>query len=121
MELMLHVPSSSQMVNHMKVTDFVNIKLAGVTQGDAQDVIEQIVKGSGVKDFELIREPSNPYDPYAVRVDCCDMYVGYIPKIMSKEVADTMDKGHKLAGKLNRVNSSPNHTTLGLTIDIVEA
>ena len=116
----LHVPSSSPLVNHMKVTEFMNIKLAGVTQGEAQQVIEQIVKGSGVEDFTLVREPSNPHDPYAVKVECCTMYVGYIPKIMSEDVADMMDNGQKLAGKLNRVNASPNHSTLGLTIDIVE-
>ncbi len=29
-------------------------------------------------------------------------------------------KGHNLAGRLNKVNASPNHATLGLTIDIVE-
>jgi len=103
----------------MKTTDFNNIKLAGVTQGEAQQVIEQIVKGSGVEDFTLVREPSNPHDPHAVKVECCDMYIGYIPQIMSKEVADMMDNGHNLAGRLNRINSSPYHATLGLTIDIV--
>lgn len=108
------------MVNCMKTTIFKDIKLAGVTQGNAQEVIKQIVQESGVGDFSLVREPENPHDLFAVRVECCSMHIGYIPQIMSKEVADTMDNGLKLAGKLNRVNSSPNHTTLGLTIDIVE-
>lgn len=104
----------------MKPTGFGDIKLAGVTQGDAQKVIKQIVQESGVGDFKLIREPLNPYDPYAVRVECCSMYIGYIPKVMSEEVAGVMDNGQQLAGILNRINSSPTHTTLGLTIDIVK-
>jgi len=108
------------MVNCMKPTGFNNIKLAGVIQADAQEVIKQIVQESGVEDFTLVREPENPHDPYAVKVECCSMYIGYIPQILSKEVAGVMDNGQQLAGRLNRVNSSPNHTTLGLTIDIVE-
>ena len=106
-------------VNSMRQVIFADIRLAGVTQGDAQEVIKQIVMEAGVSDFDLIREPTNPHDPYAVRVVCCTMYVGYIPKVMSKEVAGVMDNGQELAGRLNRVNASPNHSTLGLTIDIV--
>jgi hypothetical protein len=104
----------------MKTTDCNNIKLAGVTQGESQEVIKQIVVGSGIECFSLIREPQNPYDPYAVRVDCYDMYIGYIPQRISRGVAKMMDNGQKLTGRLNKVNSSPNHSTLGLTIDIVE-
>ena len=104
----------------MKPTEFNEIKLAGVTQGDAQKVIKQIVQESGVGNFTLTREPENPYDSYAVRVDCCTMYVGYIPRKISREVAAIMDSGHSLSATLNKVNTSPHHTTLGLTINIVE-
>ncbi len=72
-----------QMVNCMKSTDFMNIKLGGVTQGEAQQVIKKIVHEAGVENFTLIREPNNHFDPHAVKVECCNMYVGYIPQIKS--------------------------------------
>ena len=105
----------------MNLNELKTIKLAAVTQGDAQDVIQQIVQEAGVSDFQLIRESDNAFDSNAVRVDCCTMFVGYIPKELSAEVAQIIDAGVILKGQLNKVNKCSGHSTLGLTIDIVEA
>ncbi len=112
---------STLMVIYMKPTDFNNIKLAGVTHREAQDVIRDIIVGSGVQDFELVREPNNQFDANAVRVNCMTLFIGYIPQNLSAKVAQIMDAGTTLKGQLNKVNKSPGHATLGLTIDIVES
>ncbi|MDR3502220.1 MAG: HIRAN domain-containing protein [Legionella sp.] len=104
----------------MDLKEFQNIKLTGVTQGNAQDVIQQIVLEAGVEDFTFCREPDNPYDQFAVRVDCCTMYVGYVPRVIAKKVAKVMDSGRNLKGLLKKINRSPGHQILGLTIDILD-
>ena len=104
----------------MKLNEFTHIKLAGVTQHDAQEVIRQIILEAGHNEFDLVREPTNPFDENAVRVDCYTMYIGYIPKDLSAHIARIMDSGGKLRAQLRRINKSPYHATLGLTVDIVE-
>jgi len=106
----------------MKKIEFKNIKVAGVTkEGTAQDVIRDLILGSGVQDFNLTREPSNEHDSNAVKVLCMTVPIGYVPKEIAKRVAQAMDAGVVLTARLVQVNKHPGHSTMGLTIDIIES
>lgn len=96
------------------------ITLAGVTAENRQDVIKELVIESGITDFMLIREPDNPYDQNAVRVDVWgfDMPVGYIPRNVARKLAPLMDAGEIYDGKLVRINRCSGHETVGLVIEI---
>ena len=95
------------------------IKLAGVTIDDAQENI----KTFGCEDigsFALVREPDNPHDPNAIRVELAGLYLGYVPRDIAKDLAPQMDAGKNLFALFVSRNEHPFHDTVGLTVKIVE-
>ncbi len=59
----------------------------------------------------LVREPDNPYDEYAIRIDAMDdedipegasVKLGYIPRAYNKVVARLMDAGKPIYGVLRK-------------------
>ena len=95
------------------------IKLAGVTVGDAQENIKKF----GCRDigsFALVREPDNPHDPNAIRVELAGLYLGYVPRYIAKDLAPQMDAGRNLFALFVSRNEHPFHDTVGLTVKIVE-
>jgi hypothetical protein len=97
-----------------------NVKLAGVSFGDAQDNIKQF----GCQDigsYALIREPDNHYDPYAIKVSLFDIwFVGYVPKYIAQEIAPLMDEGRTFLAEFICRNEHPYEPLVGLTVRIVE-
>ena len=97
----------------------LKIKLVGVKVGDAQENIKKF----GCRDigsFRLVREPENPHDPNAIRVEVAGKYLGHIPKDKAKELAPQMDAGKNLFALFVSRNEHPFHDTVGLTVKIVE-
>ena len=95
------------------------IKLAGVTIDDAQENIKKF----GCKDigsFALVREPDNPHDPNAIRVELAGLYLGYVPRYIAKDLAPQMDAGRNLIALFVSRNEHPLFDTLGLTVKIEE-
>ncbi len=95
------------------------IKLVGVTIDDAQENIKKF----GCKDigsFALVREPDNPHDPNAIRVELAGLYLGYVPRHIAKNLAPQMDAGRRLIALFVNRNEHPFHDTVGLTVKIVE-
>ena len=95
------------------------IKLAGVTIDDAQENIKKF----GCKDigsFALVREPDNPHDPNAIRVELAGLYLGYVPRDIAKDLAPQMDAGRNLIALFVSRNEHPLFDTLGLTVKIEE-
>ena len=95
------------------------IKLAGVTIDDAQENIKKF----GCRDigsFALVREPNNPHDPNAIRVEIGGLYLGYVPRHIAKDLAPQMDAGKNLFALFVSRNEHPFHDTVGLTVKIVE-
>ncbi len=95
-------------------------KLSGVIFGDAQENITKY----GVPDlidYDLIREPGNPHDPNAIRVTIFgDAFLGYVPKHIAKDLAPMMDNGRSFVAEFYRLNKSPKHEIVGLTVRVVE-
>ena len=95
-------------------------KLSGVTFGDAQENIKKYGV-PGLIDYDLIREPDNPGDPNAIRVVIFgDTFLGYVPKHIAGSLAPMMDNGRAFVAEFYRLNKSPMHEIVGLTVRIVE-
>ena len=51
----------------------------------------------------LVREPDNPYDAKAVRVEWRGRKIGYVPRRENADVARFMDGGHMLVARISRL------------------
>ena len=56
----------------------------------------------------LIREPANPYDPNAIRVDWRDVKLGYVPRRDNRQVARQIDLGAALEARVSRLREAKN-------------
>lgn len=54
----------------------------------------------------LVREPWNPYDNKAIRVDWRGVSIGFVPKIENLDLARLMDGGTRLAGRIVHLQAS---------------
>lgn len=70
--------------------DFLFTKVAGVTFGDAQQVLPNLCAGM---DLQFIREPDNQYDRNAIRVECCGSTLGHIKADIAAQLAPKIDSG----------------------------
>jgi hypothetical protein len=97
-------------------------KLAGVTFNDHQQNIKLFGNGPelGIGEYDLVREPDNPYDQNAVQVCFGNFSLGYLPKNVARIVAPLMDAGKNLVAKFVSLNRSPYHDQVGLTVKIIE-
>ena len=97
-------------------------KLAGVSFSDHQQNIQLFGYPAelGIGEYELVREPENPHDPFAVRVCFGRFCLGYLPKNVARIVGPLMDAGKNLVAKFVSLNRSPYHDSVGLTVKIIE-
>lgn len=51
-------------------------------------------------ELDLIREPANPHDARAVRVEWRGMQLGYLPRVENAAVAAAMDRGEPVAARI---------------------
>lgn len=58
--------------------------------------------------LELVREPGNPYDQRAVRVDWQGRKLGYIPRLDNAAVAQMLDRGERLEAHIANLQESHN-------------
>ena len=103
-------------------TKSVNFSTGSGVKFDAcQDDIKKYA-GPGVGDFELVREPDNPYDQNAIKVALFDIWnMGYLPTNVARQVAPIMDEGTDLIAVIIKRNEPYNGKgNTGLTVDIVE-
>ncbi|MFO8163932.1 MAG: HIRAN domain-containing protein [Desulfatiglandales bacterium] len=95
-------------------------KIVGVTYDDAQENIK-IFGCKDIGSFALLREPNNPHDRNAIRVDIGGKKLGYIPRHLAKRLAPEIDAGKRFLAYFVRRNESPLHRIVGLTVKIVKA
>jgi len=72
-------------------TKLTTLKIAGLQYGE---LAKEPLRPD--EPLQLIREPDNPYDRYAVAIYRADKKAGYIPKTNSRIVASLMDSGIEL-------------------------
>ncbi len=56
----------------------------------------------------LIREPENPHDSNAVRVEWRGRMLGYLPRTENRAVAAEMDRGSSVSGRIAKLRQHRN-------------
>jgi hypothetical protein len=79
--------------------------LAGFRYGDAAAVWAELRQGDAL---DLVREPGNPHDANAVRVDWRGRKLGYVPRRENAAVAWGLDRGTPLRARVSRLTEHPN-------------
>lgn len=87
---------------------------AGLAHHDAKAVWSDLAPGEAL---DLVREPTNPDDPDAVRVEWRGRLLGYLPRADNADVARMLDRGQSLAASIRSVARFRNHRRK-LEIDI---
>lgn len=79
-------------------------KVAGVSRrnadgGERQEIIKRCRVGDKL---DLIREPDNPHDAYAVKV-CRQTgeQIGYIPAHLAREISEAFEKGARIDAEIS--------------------
>jgi len=79
---------------------------AGLAHHEAKSVWDEMRVGDAVA---LLREPDNPHDPNAVRVEWNGRVLGYLPRDDNESVARQIDRGNRLAARVARLDRYRNH------------
>jgi hypothetical protein len=79
---------------------------AGLRYHEAKAVWDQMREGDALT---LVREPDNPHDINAVRVDWNGHQLGYIPRTENQAVARQMDRGNRLEARVSHLTQYRNH------------
>ncbi len=87
---------------------------AGLRHHEAKQVWDALRIGDEVV---LVREPGNPYDANAVRVDWNGHVLGYLPRTDNAHVARQLDRGSPLRARIARLGKYRNHR-LKLDVDV---
>jgi len=79
--------------------------LAGFRYAEASQVWSELRIGDPL---ELVREPDNPHDRNAVRVDWRGRKLGYVPRAENEALAWAMDRGERVTARISRLQEHPN-------------
>jgi HIRAN domain-containing protein len=79
---------------------------AGLRYHDAKAVWDGLHVGDRLA---LVREPDNPYDANAVRVEWNGHKLGYIPRTENQAVARQIDRGNPLQARIRKLTYYRNH------------
>jgi hypothetical protein len=89
--------------------------LAGFRHYEAPVVWRDLKSGDRL---ELVREPDNPYDPNAVRIEWQGRTLGYLPRRDNQAVARQLDRGAALAASVARLVENRNRS-VRLDVEVV--
>jgi hypothetical protein len=82
-----------------------NAPLAGFVYYDGKDVWDRMKRGDRLL---LVREPANPHDPNAVRIEWQGRMLGYVPRKDNADLARQMDHGARVTARVTELNKAPN-------------
>ena len=74
--------------------------LAGFRYAEAAEAWPHLSAGDAL---ELVREPDNPHDANAVRVEWRGRKLGYVPRAENGALAWAMDRGEPLRARVSRL------------------
>ena len=75
--------------------------LAGFRYAEAAQVWPHLAAG---EPLDLVREPGNPHDANAVRVEWRGRKLGYVPRSENGALAWAMDRGEALRARVSRLS-----------------
>jgi hypothetical protein len=90
-------PLQAQVAAHILLQDS---PLAGFQYHAGKSLWPRMQVGDALS---LIREPDNPYDVNAVRVEWQGQKIGYVPRRENADVARFMDRGQQLEARIVRL------------------
>ena len=79
---------------------------AGLRYHKAKAVWDELQVGDRLS---LVREPDNPYDAKAVRIEWNGHKLGYIPRTENQAVARQIDRGNPLQARITKLTYYRNH------------
>ena len=79
--------------------------LAGFKYYDGRDVWNELRVGEALR---LVREPANPHDPNAIRVEWNGRMLGYVPRRDNSHLARQMDQGAAIDARITELKSLRN-------------
>jgi hypothetical protein len=74
--------------------------LAGFRHYEAPNLWQEVRTGD---ELTLVREPDNPHDRNAVRVEWRGYKLGYVPRAENEAVARQLDRGTRLVARISRI------------------
>lgn len=80
-------------------------RLAGFVHDEAAAVFPELRIGDALR---LAREPDNPHDSNAVRVEWRGHKLGYVPRTENAPLAWAMDRGEAVSARVTRLRHHPN-------------
>ncbi len=81
--------------------------LAGFRHYEARETWQHMTVGDRL---QLVREPDNPYDANAVRVEWRGVMLGYVPRRDNAAVARQMDRGAGLEARIAALRENRNRS-----------
>lgn len=81
-------------------TVLLRAAVAGFTHAQGPMVSPQLTPGDAL---QLVREPANPYDARAVRIDLRGHKLGYVPRANNEDIARRLDAGEALTAAISTV------------------
>ena len=79
--------------------------LAGFVYHDGKDVWDRMKRGDRLT---LVREPSNPHDANAVRIEWQGRMLGYVPRRDNADLARQMDHGAAVEARVTELHRAAN-------------
>jgi hypothetical protein len=79
--------------------------LAGFKYYDGRAFWNEFKVGDALR---LVREPHNPHDANAIRVEWEGRMLGYVPRRENAHLARQMDRGAAIEARITRLQSRPN-------------
>jgi hypothetical protein len=79
--------------------------LAGYNYHQAASVFADMRPGDALA---LVREPANPHDTNAIRVDWNGRTLGYVPRTRNSALAAALDEGAPITARVSRLQSNRN-------------
>ena len=79
--------------------------LAGFVYYDGREVWDRMKKGDRLT---LVREPANPHDPNAIRLEWSGHRLGYVPRKDNADLARQMDHGARAEARVTDLSRAAN-------------
>ena len=106
MRFLLSALAAATFASHAQLSPSVRLvvqssPLAGFRYAEAAEVWSQLATGDAL---DLVREPDNPHDANAVRVEWRGRKLGYVPRAENAALAWAMDRGEALRARVSRLS-----------------
>ena len=79
--------------------------LAGFKYYDGKALWDELRVGDALR---LVREPANPHDANAIRVEWKERMLGYVPRRENAHLARQMDAGAAIEARITALQTRPN-------------